>query len=213
MSQLPEEARALLREIVERLAVRHAHAADLVGHSLTLVPDLAVKRRMAGEIVLHLELLGEARALYVELGWSDLDAVLRDAAEEPRLPRTRLEFGAASFLTRLAEEVSMQACVECAHAPFAALARRWLETTPERPLPARFLAFAAEATNRPRAQEILDLWLRVALEAFALRPGTDARVRELGLRAATTPELERTFRARLEPVLAPSGLVVRAATS
>lgn len=206
MSALLEEARALLREIVERLAMRQMAAIDLLGHSLKLVPELEVKRRITGELDLHLRLFGRLRELYTGLGWSDLDAIVRDGAEEQRFPETRLEFGAAYFLTGLAEEASMQSYLECACQPFAAIAESYVEAAPERPVPSRFLAFAAEPTNRPRAQEILDQWYKTALATFALRAGTDQRVRELALRSRTTPELERAFRERLQPILAESGL-------
>lgn len=203
---IDEESKGLLREVVERLARRQIAAINVLGHCLKFVPELDVKWRVASELELHLRLFGRARDLYQELGWSDLESVVREDAAEIRYPQTRVEFGAAYFLTGFAEEASMQSYVECKHEPFAAIARTYVEAAPERPQPSRFQAFAAEPTNRPRAQEILTHWTAIALEAFELREGTDKRARELGLRSATTAELTEAFRARLAPFAAECGL-------
>lgn len=203
---IDEESKGVLREVVERLAHRQIASINVLGHCLKLVPELDVKRRVASELELQMQLFGRARDLYRDLGWDDLEALVREDADEIRYPQTRIEFGAAYFLTGFAEEAAMQSFVECEHEPFAAIARTYVETAPERPQPSRFQAFAAEPTNRPRAQEILTHWTAIALEAFELREATDKRARELGLRSSTTAELREAFLARLAPFAAECGL-------
>ena len=204
--ELSEEARTHLREIVERLAWRQTASINALGHSLKFVTELDVKRRIAGELDLHMRLFGRVRELYADLGWDDLQAVVRVDMDRVRYPQTRMEFGCAYYVTGLAEVQSMASYGECVCKPFADIAAAYVETAEERPSPTRFLAFAAEEGNRPRAQEILSTWYTVALETFTLREGADERVQELGLRAETTDELVEAYRERLAPFLSESGL-------
>ena len=210
MTGVNEEARTHLREIVEKLAWRQTASINALGHSLKFVTELDVKQRIAGELDMHMKLFGRVRELYSDLGWSDLQSVVREDIDRVRYPETRIEFGAAYFLTGLAAAKAMHSYVECIHEPFAEIARTYVEAAPDRPSPTRFLAFAAETGNKPRAQEIVNNWYAVALETFELREGTDERVRELGLRSQTTADLIESFREHLQPFVAESGLTLPA---
>src|SRR5262245_678082 len=109
---LVEEARPILRRIVESLAWRQLATINILGHGLKFVTELDVKLRVVGELDRALELFQSVRALYGELGWTDLESAVRDRAEGVPYPESRLEFGVAYYVSGLAEEVAMQTFVE-----------------------------------------------------------------------------------------------------
>jgi len=74
----------------------------------------------------------------------------------------------------------MSAYVDSASREFAAIARSYVDASPKRPQPAHFLAFCDDPTNRPRAQELFNRWLAIALRALG-RPGTKGDERAVAL--------------------------------
>src|SRR5262245_19206926 len=107
-----EEARAILRRIVESLAWRQLATINILGHGLKFVTELDVKLRVVGELDRALELFQSVRALYGELGWTDLESAVRERANSLPYPESRFEFGVAYYVSGLAEEVAMQTFVE-----------------------------------------------------------------------------------------------------
>ncbi len=204
---LDEEARAILRRIVESLAWRQLAVINILGHGLKFVTELDVKLRVVGELDRALELFQSVRALYGELGWTDIESAVRDRAQDVPYPESRLEFGVAYYLSGLTEEVAMQSFVECAYAPFAAIAKKHVEAAAQRPEPTRFLEYSSEAANRPHAQELLDRWVLAARRAFGRADSPhDAKALALRLKNKRSAELDRIFCERLQPFLASSGL-------
>jgi len=204
---LDEESRVLLRRIVESLAWRQLAVINILGHGLKFVTELDTKQRVVGELARALELFQSVRTLYGELGWTDIEAAVRDRAEHVPYPESRLEFGVAYYVSGLTEEVAMQSFVECAHAPFAAIARRHVEAAQHRPEPTRFQEYCAEPANRPHAQELLDRWVVAARHAFGRSDSpNDARALKLGLKTKRAAELDRIFCDQLAPFLARCGL-------
>lgn len=204
---LDEEARAILRRIVESLAWRQLAVINILGHGLKFVTELDVKLRVVGELDRALELFQSVRALYGELGWTDIESAVRDRAQEVPYPESRLEFGVAYYLSGLTEEVAMQSFVESAYAPFAAIARKHVEAAAQRPEPTRFLEYSSEPANRPHAQELLDRWVIAARRAFGRADSPhDAKALALRLKNKRSAELDRIFCERLQPFLTSSGL-------
>ncbi len=205
--ELSEEARQLLRRIIERQAYRQVVAINMLGDCLKYVTDFDAKLRVAADLDLSLRLFREVKNLYAELGWQDLESTVRDRLEEVPFPESRLEFGVAHFICNLAQEVAMTAYVDSASREFGAIARSYVEAAPRRPEPARFLEFCEEPTNRPRAQELFNRWLAIALRAFG-RPGTkgDERAVALGLRSKPSADMIREFVERLRPFRSSCGL-------
>ena len=212
--KLDEEARGLLRRVVESQAHRQIMAINMLGHCLKFVTDLETKLVVAGDLDLSLRLFREVQTLYAELGWRDLESAVRERVEELPFPESRLEFGVAHYVCHLAEEVAMEAYVDCVHPGFAAIARSYVGSTSRRPRPARFEEFCAEPSNRHRAQELFERWLAIALPAFG-RPGTkgDARAVELELRSRSSSEGVGVFFDRLKPFVNTCGLRFPAADS
>jgi hypothetical protein len=209
---LDEEARAILRRIVESLAWRQLAVINILGHGLKYVTELDVKLRVVGELDRALELFQSVRALYGELGWTDIEAAVRDRSENVPYPESRLEFGLAYYVSGMTEEVAMQSFVESSHAPFAAIAKRHVEAARQRPEPTRFVEYCAEPANRPHAQQLLDRWVTLARRAFGrAETTTDARALKLGLKSRRAGELDRVFCERLAPFLAQCGLALPAA--
>ncbi len=207
LSALDEEARTLLRRIVESLAWRQLASINILGHCLKYVTELDVKLRVVKELDRALALFESVRELYSELGWTDLESAVRERAESLPYPESRLEFGVAYYTSGLAEEVAMRGYVESACAPFAAIARAHVEAAAQRPLPTRFIEYCSEAANRPQAQEFLDRWVTIARHSLG-RADTPADARALALRLKTrrARELDLEFCARLRPLLERCGL-------
>ena len=204
---LDEEARAILRRIVESLAWRQLAVINILGHGLKFVTELDVKQRVVEELDRALALFQSVRALYGELGWTDIESAGRDRAQDVPYPESRLEFGVAYYVSGLTEEVAMQSFVESSYAPFAAIAREHVEAAAQRPEPTRFLEYCSEPANRPHAQELLDRWVLAARRAFGRADSpNDAQALKLRLKNKRSAELDRIFCERLKPFLASCGL-------
>jgi 1,2-phenylacetyl-CoA epoxidase catalytic subunit len=204
-----EEARAILRRIVESLAWRQLAVINILGHGLKFVTELDVKQRVVGELDRALALFQSVHSLYGELGWTDIESAVRDRATDVPYPESRLEFGVAYYISGLTEEVAMQSFVESAYAPFAAIARKHVEAAAQRPEPSRFLEYCEEPSNRPHAQQLLDRWVLAARRSFGRADSPhDQKALELGLKNRRAAELDRVFCARLQPFLARCGLAL-----
>ena len=207
--QIDEESRAILRRIVESLAWRQLAVINILGHGLKFVTELDVKLRVVGELDRALELFQSVRALYGELGWTDLESAVRDRPGAVPYPESRLEFGVAYYVSGLAEEVAMQGFVESSYAPFAAIAKRHVEAAAQRPEPTRFIEYCSEASNRPHGQELLDRWVIAARRSFGRTDSPhDAQALKLRLKNKRAADLDRIFCERLQPFLAQCGLAL-----
>jgi len=205
--ELSEDARQLLRRIIESLAWRQLTGIDILGHCLKYVPDLDIKQRVVTELDLNLRLFRDVETLYADLGWADIGALVRERSADMPYPGSRVEFGLFYFVSGLAELTAMQSYEDSVCTEFAAIARSYLHAAPGRPEPTRFIEFASQETNRPQAQQYLNLWLSVSLRALG-RPGTagDRRAVELGLRKRTVEETLRDFLGRLDGTMRQCGL-------
>jgi len=204
---LDEESRPILRRIVESLAWRQLAVINILGHGLKFVTELDVKLRVVGELDRALELFQSVRALYAELGWTDLESAVRDRSQEVPYPESRLEFGVAYYISGLTEEVAMQSFVESSHAPFAAIAKKHVEAAAQRPEPTRFIEYCSEAANRPHGQELLDRWVLAARRSFGRTDSPhDAQALKLRLKNKRAADLDRIFCERLQPFLTSCGL-------
>lgn len=207
--RLNEEARSILRKIVESLAWRQIAAVNVLGHCLKYVNDLDTKLRVATELDLNLRLLRETRDLYKGLGWTDLDSAVRERVASLPYPESRLEFGLCYYITGLAEQVAMESYASSASQEFAAIALSYVDAAPGRPEPTRFVEFACDPGNKPLAQQYLTRWILIAMPAFG-RAGSvgDERAVALGLRTRTSAEMRREFVARIAPFVERCGLVL-----
>jgi len=204
---LDEEARVILRRIVESLAWRQLAVINILGHGLKFVNELDVKLRVVGELDRALELFQSVRVLYGELGWTDIESAVRERAQDVPYPETRLEFGVAYYVSGLTEEVAMQSFVESSYAPFAAIARKHVEAAAQRPESKRFREYCSDPANRPHAQQLLDRWVIAARRSFG-RADTpnDLQALKLGLKNKRSADLDAVFCSRLQPFLTACGL-------
>jgi 1,2-phenylacetyl-CoA epoxidase catalytic subunit len=204
---IDEESRVVLRRIVESLAWRQIATIDILGHGLKFVTELDTKQRVAGELQRALLLFRHVRDLYGELGWSELDAVVRERGRGLPYPESRIEFGLAYYVCGLAEEVAMRGYLDSTYGPFANIAREHVEAAASRPEPTRFLEYCSEPSHRPHGQELIDLWVPVGRRWFG-RPDSkaDARALQLGLKAMSAAQMDKTLCERLAPFLETCGL-------
>lgn len=206
---IDEESRVVLRRIVESLAWRQIATIDILGHGLKFVTELDTKQRVAGELQRALLLFRQVRDLYSELGWSELDAVVRERTGGMPYPETRIEFGMAYYVCGLAEEVAMRGYLESTYAPFARIAHEHLEAAASRPEPTRFLEYCTEPSNRPHGQQLIDLWVPVGRRSFGRHDSKfDARARKLGLKSMGAAQMDALFCERLTPFLEACGLTL-----
>lgn len=209
--KLDEEGRLILRRVVESQAWRQLAAMNILGHCLKYVTGIDDKVRVTEQLEASLAIFREVRSLYRELGWTDLESAVRDRLDRIPFPESRLEFSVGRYLCDLAERVALEAYADGISKEFAAIARTYLEHS-QKFLKHRypvFLEFCREEGNRPRAQELFNRWLAIALLSFG-RPGTrnDARAVELGLRSRTSADMCRQFFTELEPFLEATGLAL-----
>lgn len=201
---LDEESRALLRKIVERQAYRQLMAANIRGHGLKFVPDAEEKLLLALDLERSLRVARDVEALYARLGGADLSLSVRARMERIPYPSSRLELSICLALCDRAERTVADGYVECACAPFAAIARTLLAS--DRTFTQRaeelFSAFCHDATNRPAAQQMFNRWLAITLVSLG-RPNTagDARAVSLRLRSKRCGESVREYLADLRPLM------------
>lgn len=207
--QVDEERRSVLRSIVEGLAARQLAAIHVLGHGLKFTTELDVKLRVVGELDRALALFQSVHALYGELGWTDLEAAIRDRASDVPYPESRMEFGVAYYVLGLAEDVAMHAFAESSHPGFGEIARTHVASAAKRPEPTRFLEYCSDPAHRPHGQELVNLWVTLARRTFALIDAQlDERALALGLKSQGAADLDRAFCARLQPFLERCGLTL-----
>lgn len=197
MSQvLGEEPKALLRRILERTAYRQIMVANIRGHGLKYVLDVAEKTLIVRDLEAALDVLRHVEKLYAEFDGEGLALAVRDAMDRIPYPYSRLELAVCLSLVGRAERLVASTYLESSSAGMAALARRLhdLERPGTRMLEMQLADFCAEPGNRPTAQQFVNRWVAIALVAFG-RPGTpgDQRARSLGLRTARVDELVKAF--------------------
>lgn len=209
LTGLDEEGRALLRRIIESQAWRQLAAMNVLGHCLKFVTRLESKILVAEELSSSQRLFREVRALYDEIGWTDLESAVRDEIVQFPFPASRLEFGICRYLCDRAELVAMRSYENCVCKPYAAIARSHVEATrhlvPEGDRV--FVEYCADPKHRPHAQELFDRWLAIALRSMG-RPGSrgDRRAVELGLRSLHSRELAEQFLEDVRPYREQCGL-------
>lgn len=209
--RLDEEARGLLRQIVERQAYRQLVAGNIRGFGLQFLPELDVKIRFTAELDQSLRVLREVERIHGRLGGEDLDAAVRPRMERIPYPESRLELASCLALTGRAERAAARSYIGCVDKDFAAVARTLVEadrrvTEDEESL---FVEYASERSHRPQAQLYWDRWLVVCLLSLG-RPGTkrDRSAVALGLRTQHAAEVVRGFLDEVEPLRVKAGLAM-----
>jgi len=208
---LDEEAKALLRRIVERTAYRQIMVANIRGHGLKYLLDVAEKSLLVRDLEAGLEMLRHLERLYGELDGDELALSVRDAMDRIPYPYSRLELAVCLSLVERAERLVASTYLESRSAGMAAIAKRLheLQRPGTRTLEMQLADFCAEPGNRPAAQQFVNRWIAIALVAFG-RPGTtgDQRASALKLRTSKVSDLVRLFLADVKPWCASFHLVV-----
>jgi hypothetical protein len=207
--RLDEEAKGLLRLIVERQAYRQRMAANIRGHGLKFLPDLAAKLRVTEELAESLRRLATLEEIYEAIGGIDLTARVMSRMERIPYPATRLELAACLALTGRAERAVASTYARCPCQRFARLAGELqaADRTHDAGEEERFVVFAADPPNRVQAQRYWERWLTLCLQSLG-RPGTpgDERAYALGLRDRRAADLVALFIEEVEPLRAAGGL-------
>ncbi len=191
-----EETRNLLRLIVERQAYRQLMVANIRGHGLKFVQGLEEKLQLSEDLNCMLRIYREIERLYGDLGGEDLPTAARAKMERIPYPASRYELAACLVMCDLAERVVAESYLDCCVPEYAAIARSLLDMVRANTSHGEelFRKFCEEPDNLPRAREITNRWLSIAIRALG-RPGTrgDARAVELKLRARTCAESTTEF--------------------
>ncbi|MFT4543412.1 MAG: hypothetical protein ACI841_003312 [Planctomycetota bacterium] len=202
-SHLEEEARALLRQIVERQAYRQLMAANIRGHGLQFLPGLDAKVHFTRELDLHLNVLREVERIYQELGGGDLHQAVRERMSRIPYPQSRLELAICLALTLRAERVAARVYMGCAHKGFGSVAATLAEMghAMSRLEEDLFVAYCAEERHGPQAQQFWDRWLTISLFSLG-RPGSrgDTRAVALKLRTAYVSDVVGAFLKEADPL-------------
>lgn len=199
---LDEEAKGLLRRIVERTAYRQIMVTNIRGHGLKYLIDVAEKTALVRDLDAGLDILRHVERLYGELDGEDLAMSVRDAMDRIPYPYSRLELAVCLTLVDRAERLVSSSYLESKSTGMAAIARRIhdLARPGTRMLEVQLADFCAEPGNRPAAQQFVNRWIAIAIVAFG-RPGTagDQRSHALALRTARVDQLVKQFLAEARP--------------
>jgi hypothetical protein len=184
VSVLDEEQKALLRRILERTACRQIMVANIRGHGLKYVLDVAEKSLLVRDLEAALELLRHVEAFYRELDGEELELAVRDAMDRVPYPYSRLELAVCLSLVGRAERLVASTYLESSSAGMASIARRIhdLERPGTRMLEMQLADFCAEPGNRPTAQQFVNRWP----SGVRARSGTSVRARSDCARRAST---------------------------
>jgi len=213
MNPLPndEEARVLLRKIVEGQAYRQLMLCNIRGHGIKFLPELEDKIAYAERLALSLRQFREIQRLYAELCGGDVISAVRSRMERIPYPSSRMELAVCLFLCMRAERAALSAYVDSSATGFAAIARTRLEIPPPGDLPrdAAFVEFCGDASNRPHAQQMVNRWLAICLVSLG-RPDSpgDARAVALGLRTRHVADIVLEFLGGLAGFLEACALVL-----
>lgn len=204
MALMSEEAKALLRKIVERQAYRQLMVEQIRGHGLKFVPEVQSQILLAEDIVHSLQIMMQVELLYAELGGTDLVQSVRGKMERIPYPASRLELAICLSLCDRAERVAAESYVDSASSDFAAIALSILsmDRTSTRQGEELFQRFAVEPGSHAAAQPLFQRWLSLTIAALG-RPGTpgDRRAVELGLRKQSCEESVRQYLRELRPFM------------
>ncbi len=199
---LDEEAKGLLRRIVERTAYRQIMVANIRGHGLKYLIDVSEKSQLVRDLEAGLDILRHVERLYGELDGEALAMSVRDSLDRVPYPYSRLELAVCLSLVGRAERLVASTYFESKCAGMIAIARRIhdLERPGTRMLEMQLADFCAEPGNRATAQQFVNRWVAISLVAFG-RPGTvgDQRSFALGLRSARVEQLVKSFLAEAGP--------------
>jgi hypothetical protein len=193
---LGEEAKGLLRRILERTAYRQMMVANIRGHGLKYILDVAEKTLIVRDLESSLDVLRHVERLYGELDGTGLAMAVRDSMDRIPYPYSRLELAVCLSLVGRAENRVAATYFESKSTGMSSIARRIhdLERPGTRMLEMQLADFCAEPGNRATAQQFVNRWVAIALVAFG-RPGTagDQRSFALGLRNMSVAQLVAQF--------------------
>jgi hypothetical protein len=216
VQNLPEEAKGLLRRIVERQAYRQMMLEKIRGHGLKFVPEIDAQILLAQDIVHSLQLMQQIELVYSQLGGNDLVTAVRDKMERIPYPASRLELAICLALCDRAERVVAESYVGSRSSDFAEIALSILamDRTSTRAGEELFKGFCAEPGNHPAAQQMFQRWLGITVQAMG-RPGTqgDERAFALGLRKQRCGDSLRQYVEELKPLMASCRLVLPTAAA
>lgn len=213
MRRIPsdEEARGLLRRIVEGQAYRLLMLANIRAHGIKFLPELEDKIAAAERLGLALRQFREVQRLYVSLCGGDVISAVRGRMERIPYPGSRMELAVCLFLCERVEREALEAYLESSAGDVGAIASSRLAELPLSDLPQdpAFLEFCADRGNRPHARQQFQRWLAICLLSLG-RPGShgDERAVALGLRSRAVDEIARRFLQGLAPFLAACDLEI-----
>lgn len=214
MQRIPddEEARGLLRKIVEGLAYRQLMLANIRGHGLKYLPEIEHKLASVERLREVLPPFMAVQDLYAELADGDVVSAVRDRMERIPYPSSRLELAVCLFLCMRTERHALEAYADCTvSSALNELVQARLELVSREDVPRDpiFVEFCEEPSNHPHAQQMLNRWVALCLLALG-RPGStgDARAVALGLRTRSVDAIASELLEGLEPFLAQTGLAI-----
>lgn len=211
MHSYDEETKGLLRKIIEGQAYRQLMLSNIRGHGIKFLPEVRDKQRIAGALETSLRQFTEVQRLYSELGLGDVVSAVRHKMERVPYPSTRMELAVCMFLCERVSWHALGAYGDSTCREFAAIARTRLSELRElaEPEDSAFYEFAADETNRPLAQQLVNRWLVITLLSLG-RPDSsgDARALQLKLRSKGIARIVREYLDGLAPFLAKCGLVM-----
>ena len=206
---MDEEARGLLRKIVEGQGYRQLMLANIRSHGLKFIPDIEGKLALAEDLNHSLRQVREVDRLYGQVSEDNLLNRVRDRMDRVPYPQSRLELAVCLFLCERVERTALLAYTDSAYRDLAAVSITRLESMPVEDLPPDpiFVEYCADEGNAVHAQQLFNRWLKLTLIALG-RPSSrgDERAVALGLRSRPVDQIVADYLDGLAPFLAKTGL-------
>jgi len=206
---MDEEARGLLRKIVEGQGYRQLMLANIRSHGLKFIPYIEGKLALADDLNHSLRQVREVDRLYGQVSDDNLLLRVRDRMDRIPYPQSRLELAVCLFLCERVERAALLAYTDSAYRDLAAVSITRLESMPVEDLPSDpiFVEYCADRGNAVHAQQLFNRWLKLTLIALG-RPSSrgDERAVALGLRSRPVVKIVADYLAGLAPFLAKTGL-------
>ena len=206
---MDEEARGLLRKIVEGQGYRQLMLANIRSHGLKFIPDIEGKLALADDLNHSLRQVREVDRLYRQVSDDNLLNRVRDRMERVPYPQSRLELAVCLFLCERVERTALLAYTDSAYRDLAAVSITRLESMLVEDLPHDpiFVEYCTDRGNAAHAQQLFNRWLKLTLLALG-RPSSrgDERAVALRLRSRPVVQIVSDYLAGLAPFLAKTGL-------
>jgi len=204
-SQIPSpQYRSMLLQLIESQAYRELMAAQAFGHALKYVPEMKNKMMISEHITEELEHYECTVFLYEGLDGGNVEKVIQPKLSRVPYPESWEELAMVQFLYDQAGFWHLKEYERCSYLPYRKIVGKILEEEAghEGFGEAMLRPWCKDPRNLPRAQQLFEKWLPIALLSFG-RPKTEGNkvAIELGLKSRDSGAVMQDFLNQIKPAM------------